>query len=241
MISVCMATYNGARFIKQQIDSILSQLSENDELVISDDESTDGTIDIINSYNDERIKLFHHKKHILNGMYYKFRYVTENFENALSQAKGDFLFLSDQDDVWLHNKVNCCLTLLRKFDCVVHNYQRINIEGIVLDEQAFKTNPIRNSLVGNVLDNHFRGCCLAFKRDLLKYVLPIPKRVIGHDYWIGALASHYFHVCYEMAPLIQSRHYPNSVSAERKTSFWYKLRYRIDFLVALLGRLIIHI
>ena len=60
MISVCMATYNGERFIKEQIDSILPQLSQDDELIISDDGSTDRTLEIIASYKDERIKVFHH-------------------------------------------------------------------------------------------------------------------------------------------------------------------------------------
>lgn len=61
-ISVCMATYNGEKYIKEQIDSILCQLSENDELIISDDRSKDRTIDIIKSYNDSRIKLYIHEK-----------------------------------------------------------------------------------------------------------------------------------------------------------------------------------
>ena len=65
MISVCMATYNGERFIKEQIDSILPQLSEDDELIISDDGSTDRTLEIIASYKDKRIKVFHHHKNLL--------------------------------------------------------------------------------------------------------------------------------------------------------------------------------
>ena len=80
MISVCMATYNGGRFIKEQIDSILPQLSENDELIISDDGSTDRTLEIIASYKDERIKVFHHKKTV--NKYYptmKVCYSTSNF------------------------------------------------------------------------------------------------------------------------------------------------------------------
>ena len=90
MISVCMATYNGEKYIQEQIDSILCQLSKDDELVISDDHSTDATCDIIKSYNDRRIKLF------LNELA---KGVTHNFENALLHSKGDIIFLADQDDV----------------------------------------------------------------------------------------------------------------------------------------------
>lgn len=89
MISVCMATYNGTKYIQEQINSILSQFGENDELVISDDGSKDDTCSIISSYQDSLIKLLFNKgKHGFIG----------NFENALSQCKGDYIFLSDQDD-----------------------------------------------------------------------------------------------------------------------------------------------
>lgn len=78
MISVCMATYNGERFLNEQIDSILPQLSVYDELVISDDNSTDSTRDIIKSYQDSRIKFFHNEQR---------KGVTHNFEMALIHSK----------------------------------------------------------------------------------------------------------------------------------------------------------
>ena len=91
-----MATYNGSRYIKEQIDSILSQLSALDELIISDDHSTDSTYKIIKSYNDNRIKFY------LNELE---KGVTHNFENALLHSKGDTIFLADQDDVWNKEKI----------------------------------------------------------------------------------------------------------------------------------------
>ncbi len=83
MISVCMATYNGEKFLKKQIESILIQLDNNDELIISDDSSTDSSVDIIKSFNDDRIKLFHSSFH--DPIKY--------FENALNKATGDYIFL----------------------------------------------------------------------------------------------------------------------------------------------------
>ena len=100
MISVCMATYNGENFIKEQIDSILPQLSDDDEIVISDDGSTDKTVDIIENYGDSRIKLL---------KYNSFRSTIYNLENALKDSKGDVIFLCDQDDKWNEDKVNICL------------------------------------------------------------------------------------------------------------------------------------
>ena len=231
-----MATYNGGRFIKQQIDSIMSQLSSNDELIISDDGSTDSTLDIIASYNDARIKVFQHKKQEESGMYKNFRYATANFENALQKVKGDYIFFADQDDVWIQNKVAHCIELLQKYDCVVHNNEQIDENGNGLFVSWSKT-PIHKTLLMNVLDNHFRGCCMAFKSELLKIVLPIPKKIIGHDYWIGTLACHYGNVFYEMTPLIQSRRYTESVSAKRRTSILYKIKFRMDLLFALIKRI----
>ena len=90
MISVCMATYNGEKYIEEQLKSILSQLGENDEVIVSDDSSTDNTLAIVESFNDVRIKIFPNNK---------FHSPIFNFENALKQATGDYIFLSDQDDV----------------------------------------------------------------------------------------------------------------------------------------------
>ena len=93
MISVCVTTYNGSLFLKEQIDSILCQLNKDDEIIISDDGSIDNTISIIESYNDCRIKIFYHTT-IKNQ--YRFDLTTRNFENALFQAKGDYIFFADQ-------------------------------------------------------------------------------------------------------------------------------------------------
>ena len=112
MISVCMATYNGERYLREQVDSILRELGEGDELVISDDGSTDSTLDIIKSFGDVRIKIFHNEGH--HG-------VNGNFENAISKSTGDYIFLSDQDDVWIEGKVKECLEALGDSDLVLHD------------------------------------------------------------------------------------------------------------------------
>ncbi|MEK5777350.1 glycosyltransferase, partial [Acinetobacter nosocomialis] len=96
MISVCLATYNGEKYIVEQLTSILSQLSPTDEVIISDDHSTDETLLLIKSLNDPRIKIITNEL----GKGY-----TKNFENAINHSSGDYIFLSDQDDVWVENKV----------------------------------------------------------------------------------------------------------------------------------------
>ena len=95
-ISVCIATYNGEKYIIKQLESILPQLREADEIVISDDSSSDRTIALIEQLNDPRIRILKDQK---------FRNPIYNFENAMLNAKGDFIFLSDQDDIWMPEKV----------------------------------------------------------------------------------------------------------------------------------------
>ena len=111
MNSICIATYNGEKYIKEQLTSILSQINIDDEVIISDDGSTDQTTEIIKSLNDSRIKL-------IKGDFHNF---TFNFENAIKQAKGEYIFLADQDDVWLPNKYHECLHELKKYDLICHN------------------------------------------------------------------------------------------------------------------------
>ena len=116
MISVCMATFNGEKYLKEQIKSIIAQLDINDEIIISDDGSTDSTIEIINSFNDFRIKLYQNS----------FKNLISNFEFTLNNASGDYIFLSDQDDIWLPNKVELCMKSLISADLVMTNCKLVD-------------------------------------------------------------------------------------------------------------------
>jgi len=105
MISVCIATYNGEKYIKEQLNSIIIQISQEDEIVVSDDWSNDRTLEIVSNYQDNRIKILFNKKE---------KGYSKNFENAILYAKGDIIFICDQDDVWLPNKVSRMIDALKK-------------------------------------------------------------------------------------------------------------------------------
>ena len=130
MISVCLATYNGGRYLECQLKSILSQLGADDEIVVSDDGSKDSTLDIINSFNDSRIKVFRNECH---G-------VIHNFGNALCHANGDYIFLSDQDDEWMPDKVKICMEYLKHYHCVTTDCYVSDSEGNITAESFFKLN-----------------------------------------------------------------------------------------------------
>lgn len=224
MITVCMATHNGEKYIKEQLDSILCQLSPVDEVVISDDGSTDSTLEIIEGYNDSRIKIYR-MTHTRKGMKSHY-YVTMNFENALKQAKGDYIFLSDQDDVWYSNKVEYCLKILKDYDMVLHNLECV-------DENL-------NTLHRNVYNNSFRyknylmrrgkhfGCALAFKRIMLHNILPFPSRLVIHDYWIGIIGEALGHFTFTDELLVKYRIHATNTSGKTqvKNTMLYKISYR---------------
>jgi glycosyltransferase involved in cell wall biosynthesis len=131
-ISVCMATYNGCEYVKDQISSILVQLRADDELIIVDDKSTDITLQILDEFNDSRIKII--KNEINLG-------VIKNFEKAINNASGNLIFLSDQDDVWLPNKVEKILQVFQKYPditLILSDAQIIDSEGQITADSFFK-------------------------------------------------------------------------------------------------------
>ncbi len=122
-----MATHNGSRYIKEQVDSILPQLNAADELVISDDGSTDKTLAIIRAYADTRINLLPVQK---------FGSPTRNFEYALSHCKNELIFLADQDDIWHPEKIKTMMRHLESYDLVVSDCRLVDASGRS-DKNAF--------------------------------------------------------------------------------------------------------
>lgn len=236
MISVCVATHNGEKYIKEQLDSILCQLSPEDEVVISDDGSTDSTLDIIKGYNDPRIKIFR-KVHKLKGMKSHY-YVTMNFENALKHAKGDYIFLSDQDDVWYPNKVETCLELFQEYDMVLHNLECFDGDMNPLNRNIYNNSfRYKNYLLRR--GKHY-GCALAFKRSLLRNILPFPKRLVLHDYWIGIMGEIFGKfICIDQ-PLIKYRIHECNTSGigQKNNTLLYKLSYRLYTISCVLLRML---
>ncbi len=180
MNSICIATFNGEKYINQQLTSILSQINIDDEIIISDDGSTDNTISIINALNDNRIKIIHSNFH-----YYKL-----NFENALKQAKGEYIFLADQDDVWLPNKYHECLHELKKYDLICHNSKITDKNLNIINNSFFNFYKSGKGIIKNIINSSYFGACMAFNRKILNSAIPFPKtKEFGHDIWLGLVAE----------------------------------------------------
>ncbi len=228
-VSVCMATYNGENFIKEQLNSILKQLSSSDELIISDDGSTDRTIPIIESYRDERILLLHseHKNLIFN------------FENALEHATGEIIFLSDQDDVWFDHKVEKCKDYLRKYSLVFSNAAMFYGENRTESELFFSDAKKKTGLLSNLISVKFLGATLAFKKSVLKKALPFPRNLAMHDIWLGLIAETTASTYFINEPLIYYRRHGNTASTaggKSENSLLTKIKIRWNLLVNLCRR-----
>lgn len=183
-----MATYNGAEYIQAQLDSILTQLGAEDEVIITDDCSTDNTVSILRAMGDARVRLY------VNG---EQRGVTANFYGALQKAKGDYIFLSDQDDIWLPDKVKRNLELLQEYDLVVSDAEVTDASLHPIAPSLFALIGSREGLWKNWLACSFYGSCMAFRREVLLAAMPFPQAVyIAHDWWIGMVAECMYRVVF---------------------------------------------
>jgi glycosyltransferase involved in cell wall biosynthesis len=205
MISVCIATYNGEKYIKDQLVSILHQLRDEDEVIISDDFSVDNTLEIIKSFNDARIKIFMNAKE---------KGFTKNFENALEKVRGDIIFLSDQDDIWMPNKVNVCVSGLKNSDFIVHDGHMVNKNIDILNESIFEFRNVKNGFLKNFVKIRYLGCCMAFNKNILNKSLPFPANQIltTHDSWLTLVSELYFNVNLVHQPLIKYRRHGENAS-----------------------------
>jgi len=238
-ISVCIASYNGENHIVKQLNSILEQLDHNDEIIIVDDHSVDGTVNQIMSLNDPRIKIFineSNKGHVFS------------FDRAISLAMNDFVFTSDQDDIWIPGRVSLMIDeLIRsKADLITSNFEWIDddekpiyilIDGVKVSNSSKFIKNIFDIYVGKT--NYF-GCCMAFRRSFVKLISPIPPFVESHDVWIALAANFIGSNCHLDANTLRKRkHSNNTTSTVSKRSLFQKIRARFFFtlgLITLLNR-----
>ncbi|CAN5308571.1 glycosyltransferase family 2 protein [soil metagenome] len=219
-ISVCMATHNGEKYLRHQVDSILAQLDSSDELVISDDNSEDFTLSILKSFHDPRIKLLSPEK---------FGTPVRNFEYALQHCVHPLIFLADQDDVWHPEKVRIMRDALRSNDLVICDCRIVNEELYPLHGSFFQVNRSKSGLFRNLFKNSFIGCCMAFRREVLEKALPFPENIALHDQWIGLVAERYFNVKFMSQILVDHRRHSGNYSTTTgasENSFGRKIKLR---------------
>ncbi len=205
-ISVAMAVYNGERFLPEQLDSILKQLEEQDEIVVSYDRSSDNTWDLLQDYSNRfpQVKVIKNTK---PG-------IATNFNNAVFHCTGDYVFICDQDDRWADTKRQDVVAAFEKSgaDMVIHNGVHIDTEGKVISEPFFSMYRIGDGKVKNLLKPRYSGCCTAFTRQMAKKILPIPERIDAYDHWIGTVGEFFGKIYYEEKILLYHRLHGENVT-----------------------------
>lgn len=212
MISVCIATYNGEKYIEEQLLSILPQLDINDEIIISDDHSKDNTLVVIRDLTDPRIKIFLNPNK--NGF-------SKNFENAIEKASGDIIFISDQDDVWMPNKVQVMVEALATSSLAIHNASIVDVNLNLINNSHFDLYKVKKGFLINFLKTRYIGACMAFKKEISQKALPFPEnqKLSAYDYWLTLVAEYYYNVALVHEPLIKyRRHFGNASTGGKKSN-----------------------
>jgi glycosyltransferase involved in cell wall biosynthesis len=230
-VSVCVASYQGERYISLQLRSILGQLSADDEVILVDDGSEDGTCDKVFALRDHRVRVIRNPKN---------QGVLRSFETALSCSSGEIVFLSDQDDLWLPNKVETVLEIfLHDPDLVL-----VASDAILIDENGTKIGDsfyaqrgrFRPGLWSNLLVGKFHGCTMAFRSTLLRSALPFPAaKEVHHDTWIGCVnALIGGKTKYISEPLVAYRRHSTNVTGRIRLSTYERLKVRSLLVMGLL-------
>ena len=237
-VSVCIATYNGFPFLRAQLDSILSQVTENDEVIICDDGSTDSTGQLISEYRDTRIRFYRNEVRLGH---------VQNFSRAISLASGDFIALSDQDDIWAKSRLDTMIKVLKPLS----TYSLVVGESTEIDEGGnVYRRPARGRELGRSPSNMFAylvriflgrvkilGCTFLFRRELVPLILPIPAKVEAHDIWIAMNACVFGRVAHcQESTLFRRIHYGN-LTPPRRRGLMTILKSRSAYLFYLLLRL----
>lgn len=228
MISVVIAAYNGGEYIAQQLSSVLPQLGESDEVVISDDLPSGSTAQAVRPFleTDKRVKY-------ING---PGKGVIKNFENAINYASGDYIFLCDQDDVWLEGKVSAVMESFKSGASVVMHDAYITDGNLnIIENSLFQKNGVGLGCVKNIIKNTYTGCCMAFDSNLKKFILPFPDAIPMHDQWIGLIGEKTGKVALIDKPYIYYRRHDGTATGG-KTSFLQKIKWRADIIRCLSER-----
>lgn len=182
-ISVCLASYNGAAHIREQVDSILADLGPDDQVVVVDDASQDETVALLEGLGDPRVRVVRSGRN---------RGHVKAFERAIGEATGEIIMLSDQDDVWPAGRTATLATALATADVAAGNY------AVLGDERRGPMPPLTPVMDGHGLRNiaglmvgrrQYWGSCMAFRSDLRPVLLPFPRMVEAHDHWLAVVGN----------------------------------------------------
>ncbi|WP_227530422.1 glycosyltransferase [Microbacterium tenebrionis] len=227
-VSVCMATYNGASYVGEQLASILAELEPQDEVIIVDDASSDGTVPLLEAVGDPRVSVHPRAENL--------GYV-RTFEQALALATGDVMMLSDQDDIWIPGRRALLVGATATAAVAASNLVLLGTDAplrspltghdwLLRAEDAPKRR--RNQWRMLIGDAPYFGCAMAVRRDFLDRVLPFPGYLTeSHDLWIATMANAVGELAHVEQPTLRRRLHDENASSERPRGIRKALQSRL--------------
>ena len=210
-ISICIATYNGEKYLKDQLDSLVKQSVRPYEVILQDDCSIDKTVEIAKTYK-KKLNL----NIIVNEVNLGFK---KNFELVLSKATGDLIAPCDQDDIWIENKLEVLSSQIDDYSLIYSNSLLVDSDGNSLNKRI--SDRLKNNFtdtdtpINFIYANSISAHAMLFKKELLKYIFPFPK-LMYFDAWIAAVASSFEGVKYVDIDLVKYRQHDNNSIANKK-------------------------
>ena len=228
-VSVALAAKDGALFLSAQVESILLQLDEarGDELIISTDPSADATKEIAAGFAQKHP----HVKHISGPG----KGAQANFEYALNACTGSHIFLSDQDDIWMPDKVE---QVRKAFEAsgaalIVHDARIVDEQLQLLSPSYFALRKSGPGTLKNIYKNSYMGCCMAVEAQVLDAALPFPPHIPMHDQWLGLVAQRHLAVHFLPMQLVQYRRHDNTVTSGTHATIGQMIEWRYNLMKAL--------
>jgi glycosyltransferase involved in cell wall biosynthesis len=200
LVSIALCTYNGARFLRPQMDSLLAQTHQDIEILVADDCSTDGTVEMLHDYaaRDARICVYINECNLGHK---------KNFETLIARCRGDFIAPCDQDDVWHPDKLRLMLAAIGDKLMVYCDSELIDADsqplGIKLSDR-YCFGPIDDPL-NLLLRNYVSGHAMLFRNELLNDTLPFPDCFEFHDWWLASVTAAKDGLAYCNQPLVRYR------------------------------------
>ena len=218
MISIALATYNGKKYIKEQLDSIINQTMKPDEIVIRDDLSTDGTFEFILEYSkkNENIK-WNIKQNEINLGYKK------NFYNSIISCSGDYIFLSDQDDIWIENKIEIMMNEKKKNDILLlmsnlQSFYQDDCKNVVKQEWLGIKRLKKKFNINHCVNTPRPGCTFCITKELVQLYKQNIDFLIPHDNLLWHIASLNKRVYNLNKITIKYRRHSSNVSNNKKNN-----------------------
>lgn len=236
MITILMATYNGERYLRQQMDSLLAQTVQDFVVFICDDCSTDRTLSILKEYEalyPERIKVNQRKENSGNAW--------KNFMDMMIGQKDEYMMLCDQDDIWLPDKIEVTLQKMKEMECcygkemplLVHTDLKIVDENLqVISDSLIRmlnADYSKTKLHQQIVQNTLTGCTVMYNRALAEYILKKPSYMVMHDWWLMLIASAFGKIDYvHKATILYRQHEKNVVGTKNMKSPFVMLKLFFD-------------